>query len=102
MHTHATIGQAIRKLRESSNYTQAFVADRLQMSQTSYSNMERGKTEVSLRRLEQIARLYQISLYELLACTFPPKHLPDHERTFYQEQILRLQRELASLRNALV
>lgn len=101
MHTHATIGRAIKKLREARNYTQEFVAKKLQMSQTSYSNMERGKTEISLRRLEEIAHLFQISLYELLACTHLPKHLPDHERTFYQEQIVRLQSELSSLRNSL-
>ncbi|SFB85796.1 Helix-turn-helix [Flexibacter flexilis DSM 6793] len=99
MHTHITVGRAIKKLREARNYTQQFVAEQLQMSQTSYSNMERGKTEISLRRLEQISSLFQISLYELLACTQPPKHLSDHERTFYQEQIVSLQRELASLRS---
>lgn len=51
------IGQKIKKLRELKNYTQSHVAEGIGLTQSDYSKMEQGETEVSYTKLEKIANV---------------------------------------------
>lgn len=60
------IGKNIRQIRELKNFTQSYVADRLNMSIGGYSKIETGQTDVSLSKIEQIAAILETELGTLL------------------------------------
>ncbi|MFK8286761.1 helix-turn-helix transcriptional regulator [Capnocytophaga canimorsus] len=55
----------IRKIRESKGYKQEFVADQLNITQRTYSNIESGKTQLTVERLIEIVRILDTSLPEI-------------------------------------
>lgn len=59
-------GQNIKAIRELKNFTQDYVATKLNMSIPGYSNIETGKTDVTLTRLLQIAKVLQIDYLQIL------------------------------------
>lgn len=59
-------GQNIKAIRELKNYTQDYVAGQLQVSIPTYSNIETGKTEVTLTRLQQIAKVFEVDYQQIL------------------------------------
>ena len=63
MSTH----EKIRFLRQAKGWTQEEVAAKLEMSLNGYGSIERGETNVSLARLEQISNLFEIKLSDLFA-----------------------------------
>lgn len=50
-----SIGLKIRKVRELKDFSQGFVADKLSVSQSTYSDIENGKQTISKEKLEKIA-----------------------------------------------
>lgn len=50
----------MRDLREDSDYSQAYVAERLGTSQTMYARYERGANELPIRHLLALCELYEI------------------------------------------
>ena len=61
------IGSQIRKIRESRNVTQEYMAARLQISKTSYGNIERNMIKrVTLPMLMAIAKLLHVHYTALL------------------------------------
>lgn len=60
------VSERIRLFRQRKNWTQEEVAEKLKMSPNGYGSIERGTTEITLRRLEQLAEIFGISLAELL------------------------------------
>lgn len=63
MRTH----EKIRLLRENQQWTQEEMAAKLNMSTGGYAKIERGDTHSNLKRLEQIAKVFDIDIMELLA-----------------------------------
>jgi len=61
-----TIAAVIRKKREEKNYTQEYLAYKLNISQNAYSKIELGYTKITVERLFQIADVLEISAAELL------------------------------------
>lgn len=59
-------GENIKTLREIKNLTQDYVASQLSMSIANYSNIESGKTDVTLTRLQQIAKVLEIDYRQIL------------------------------------
>ncbi|HMH34615.1 MAG TPA: helix-turn-helix transcriptional regulator [Puia sp.] len=59
-------GQNIKAIRELKNFTQDYVASHLNMSVPNYSNIETGKTDVTLTRLQQIAEVLQIDYLQII------------------------------------
>jgi len=51
----------LRFFRMAKNYKQDYVASRLNMEQSSYSDLENGKTKVSLQHAEKLAELYDVN-----------------------------------------
>ena len=57
-----SIGKRIKKLRELRNYTQTYMSVELEISVSAYSKIERDETEMSLKRLEQISKILNVSV----------------------------------------
>ena len=60
-----SVNEKIRLVREAKGWTQEEVADKLQMSNNGYGDIERGDTDVKLSRLLQLAELFEIKPTEL-------------------------------------
>lgn len=66
--------QRIRDLREDADLTQAQVAEVLGTSQTMYARYERGASELPVRHLIALARLYRVTTDYILCLDLPKKH----------------------------
>lgn len=60
------IGGKIKTLRSLKGYSQEKMAELLDISPTSYAKIERDETDVNISRLEQIAKILELSVLELL------------------------------------
>jgi len=63
----SSIGTKIRKLRELKGFKQEYMADQLGISVGAYSKLERDETEVSHERLQQIAKVFDLSVPDILS-----------------------------------
>ncbi|MEM0542919.1 helix-turn-helix transcriptional regulator [Flavobacterium sp. j3] len=61
------IGNKLRKLRMEKGYSQEYLAEVLEVSQKTYSNMENNKSSLSIDTLKKIAEEYKIDIIELLS-----------------------------------
>lgn len=59
-------GSLIRKYRIQNEFTQDYMASQLNICQEAYSKIELDKTDLTLKRLYQIASILGISVSELL------------------------------------
>lgn len=89
--------EKIRQLRLQKDLSQENMADMLGLSTTAYGDMERGRTELSFSRLENIAKLLDVSLPELLG--FESKTLLETE--WLRQENERLLSTNAKLQNEL-
>ncbi|WP_165010542.1 helix-turn-helix domain-containing protein [Neisseria yangbaofengii] len=62
METH----DKIRLMRELRQWSQEDVAEKLEMSAGGYAKIERGETQLSLPRLEQLAAVFRVDVWDLL------------------------------------
>lgn len=58
--------EKIRAFRENHNLTQEEMAIKLNMSTTGYAKIERGETRLNIPRLEQIAEIFDVDIFELI------------------------------------
>jgi transcriptional regulator with XRE-family HTH domain len=61
------IHEKIRSMRESNEWSQEEMATKLNMSVNGYSKIERGETKSYIPKLEQIAKVFDVHLFELMA-----------------------------------
>lgn len=57
-----TIYINIKKIRELKNLTREFVADEINMSTSGYGKIERGEVDLTLSKLDKIARVFNVSV----------------------------------------
>ena len=114
------IGQKIKKLRELKNLTQTHMAQELGVTQSAYSKMELGESEVTYRKLEKISGVLGMKPEDVIAfndqmvfnITNNPNGgnvfshinqnaLPETERKLYQDQINLLKEEISYLKEIL-
>jgi transcriptional regulator with XRE-family HTH domain len=57
----------IRNKREELNYTQEYLAAKLNISQNAYSKIELGYTKITVERLFQIADILETELADLIS-----------------------------------
>jgi transcriptional regulator with XRE-family HTH domain len=62
-----TIGMRIKNIRELRGYPQKYVADKLKMTQAGYSKIERGESDVAYSKLEEISKVLEVSIEDLMA-----------------------------------
>ncbi|MCU0447622.1 MAG: helix-turn-helix domain-containing protein [Arcicella sp.] len=115
-------GQKIKKIRELRNYTQDYMAKKLNLSLNGYGKIEREETEISLNRLQEIADVLQVKIFDLLGfdenklffnqnshdnstganiVLQQPQAITDGERKQYESRITDLQKEIDYLRGML-
>lgn len=58
--------EKIRVFRENHDLTQEEMAVKLNMSTTGYAKIERGETRLNIPRLEQIAEILDVDIFELI------------------------------------
>jgi len=56
----------IRKIREQRNYTQDYLAAKLEISQNAYSKIELGYSNITLSRLVNIAEILEVDIETLI------------------------------------
>lgn len=70
--SHMTIGTRIQQARVRSGLTQEQAAERLHVSRQTISNWENDKTIPDVAAAQEISRVYEIGLDELISGTFSP------------------------------
>lgn len=63
------IGKKIKQFRTIKGWSRQQAADLLEVSLTAYGSIERGETNISIARLEKIAKIFEIALTDLLGST---------------------------------
>lgn len=66
MESIVKIGERIKHLREQRNYTQEYLASKLNISQRAYSKVETGETKLSVDNLFKIAETLETSINNIL------------------------------------
>lgn len=94
-----TIGDKIRYFRNLKNWSQEEIAHRLNISLPAYSKIERNITDVSFSRLNQIAKVYGITLIELLSVASKPAEQTDISKLLIEKEkeINKLQKRIIEL-----
>lgn len=97
-----SIGNNIKKMRELKNYTQAYMASQLDLSIGGYGKIERDETDVTLSRLNEIAKVLGTSLATLLE--FNTSNIFNHydnknilQNTLFQNQQMLNEKGLGEL-----
>lgn len=65
--SNMSIGVKLRKLRQNKGYSQEYMAEILEISQKTYSNMENEKATISVTTLKKLAKELDVDLLELLS-----------------------------------
>ncbi|QEM03015.1 helix-turn-helix transcriptional regulator [Mucilaginibacter rubeus] len=66
MLTEKLIANRIRAIRQEKNYTQFYVAYKLNVSQNTFSKIELGNVKLTLARLIDIAKVLEVDLHDFL------------------------------------
>lgn len=113
-----SIGPKIRKLREWQDLTQDYMGAKLGVSQTAYSKIERGESDVAFSTLKKIADVLGVDVVAMLSFEggmvvhkvsenqqggqangfVVNQGLAEKERELYERKIQYLQEEIAFLR----
>lgn len=78
MINYVAIGRRVKKYRIQANMTQSELAEKLNISVSYVSQIERGNAEVSLKRLEEIANIINTKLEYLVADSSNNTNLSDN------------------------
>jgi transcriptional regulator with XRE-family HTH domain len=84
-----TIGNTIRDLRKLKGVSQADIAGELDISIAAVSKIERGLTNISIQRLDQIATILNTSVFTLLGV-----EKTDISKIAVSQEVESLQKEL--------
>ena len=66
IYTVMIIGSKIKTIREMKNFTQEYVAERLEMSQSNYSRIERNEINIPVKTFQSLAEIFELSLTDLI------------------------------------
>ncbi|HZV69280.1 MAG TPA: helix-turn-helix transcriptional regulator [Saprospiraceae bacterium] len=106
------IGLIIRSCRESRGISQDYIADMLNMAQSTYANLESGKTVLSVDRLMRITEILELDIHQVLEESIHSHLQPQHgdaklpgrilfpdTKEAYDELIRELRNEIDFLRS---
>ncbi len=100
---YVDLGRRIRKQRTQLNWTQAELAERVNVSTSFIGHVERGTRKASLETLVSLANALNVSLDYLLAGSLDnsvigpiPQSLSSHQRVALQEILATIQDNLSS------
>lgn len=104
----------IRAIRESRGYTQEYMAEMLDICQSTYANLESGKTPLTINRLLRISDILEIDFADLVeyhqssripvrkqsqSPTAPELSLYQETKGVYEQLIHELRNEIDFLRS---
>ncbi|MES2418583.1 MAG: helix-turn-helix transcriptional regulator [Bacteroidota bacterium] len=99
-----TIGKNIRLLRQHNEWSQGEVAKKLGISIPAFSKIETGITDVNISRLDQIAKLFEVSIIDLIikgsssqVDSSPEINMLREKLFLKEEEIISLQKKVISL-----
>lgn len=113
------IGSKIRKIREIRNYSQDYIAQKLNISTKAYSKIENEDTKLSVDRLYELAKILEVKAEDLLnfdektifyninnhhngdGVVLNKKTVSDQEREVFKVHIKHLEDEIHFLREEL-
>jgi transcriptional regulator with XRE-family HTH domain len=93
--------KTIRDIRTKKGYSQEFMADKLGMNQSSYGKLERGGTQLTIERLEQIADIFEIDIHELLPHPKSTSASRDKETVNQSDKVKLLEKRISELEDQL-
>lgn len=77
------VGERIRVARVTKGLSQQNMADELGLTVASYSNIERGVTDITITRLFEIARILQVKIENILDLESPSQNVKDTGLTYF-------------------
>lgn len=92
-----TTSSQIRLLRQKKGYSQENMADMLGLSTTAYGDIERGKTDLTISRLQQIATALGTTAPQLLSGDLSPQPELYPAEVVHQVETLKSERERKDL-----
>ncbi|MFN4145269.1 MAG: helix-turn-helix domain-containing protein [Runella sp.] len=90
------IGEQIRQARVLKGFSQENMAEELGISTTSYGDIERGKTDVTLSRLHKIAEILKIGIFDLINTELSKDRTIrelEHEKIQQENEKLRIENQ---------
>ena len=60
------IGKKLKNLREYNNFTQKYVADYLEVSQKTLSNIENAENDIYFSTIQKLSKLYNVTIHQIL------------------------------------
>jgi len=101
------VSEKLKLIRHIKQWSQEEVAHRLNISPSTYGSMERGETKLSLERLKELAKVFEMDLAQLLdsdkinVFNLGGTH-SNHSQNWYNnselEQFIELKHEVEKLR----
>ena len=94
------LGMVIRSTRESKGFSQDYMSEMLDIAQSTYANIESGKTLITIDRLLHIAQILEINIHQMFDhVSLQPGHalIPD-TREAYDQLITEMKSEITFLR----
>jgi transcriptional regulator with XRE-family HTH domain len=102
------IGPAIRSIRISKEYSQEYMAERLDISQSTYANLEAGKTAMRVDRLLEILSILEVDIAALFHIDstpiipgreFPERSIHPEVKEVYEKLICEMKDEITFLKD---
>lgn len=99
------IGRNIRQLRQKNGWSQGEVASKLKISIPAFSKIETGITDINISRLDQIARLFDVSTLQIIsrdtenlhAGSFTEVNVLKERIASQEDEIVKLQKKVIDL-----
>jgi transcriptional regulator with XRE-family HTH domain len=83
--TRVQLGKQLRTLRTKWGYTQQDVSDLLQIDRSTYAYYETNRTTPPLSTLKKLARIYRVSISDLLGSEDTPPQVADSGQNFFTD-----------------
>lgn len=97
------LGRILRHARETKGYSQEYMAEMLNIAQSSYANLESGKTSITVDRMIEIVQILQLNLHqvcgELEGKTDLSEGTSPEVREAYSMLVAEMKEEIRFLRN---
>lgn len=99
------IGKNIRQLRQKNGWSQGEVAKKLKISIPAFSKIETGITDINISRLDQIAKLFDVSTLQIISKDINNVHTGSftevnalrEKLSFQEDEIIKLQKKVIDL-----
>ena len=82
------IGQKVRRIREEKQWTQEFIANKLEISQNTYSKIESWSIKLTIDRISELSKILDVPIEDMLSDDTKTFHLNNnHIEKFYIENL---------------